>query len=275
LFFLSLLSRVGEISSCFSDAGWLPANLILRTRSYPSWSVLFWITSPWAVRLVFAALAVSALAFVVGFRTRVAGWVCLIGLVSIEARNHLVIYGGDMVLRSMFFYLALAPCGIAWSVDAWRAGRDLDQATPVDSWPLRLIQFQIAVIYFSTGMAKLHGLEWIEGNALALVMSNPIVARADWSWIFSHSWAVNLSRFMTWTVLEWEILFPVLMLNRISRFLAIALGILFHLGMLLTLQLHWFSQIMIASYLAFVPDSWLIGTLPRLKRLRYGTGAPA
>jgi hypothetical protein len=52
--------------------------------------------------------------------------------------------------------------------------------------------------------------------------------------------------------LFWEITFPVMMLNRITRRFALLLGVALHAGMWSLLELGPFSFVMIASYLTFV-----------------------
>jgi hypothetical protein len=75
--------------------------------------------------------------------------------------------------------LALAPSAEAWSVDAARRRRRPRERAPEPGgdgdlsvfarWPLRLIQWLVALTYLSAAWSKLHlgGLRWINGYTLA------------------------------------------------------------------------------------------------------------
>jgi hypothetical protein len=63
-------------------------------------------------------------------------------------------------------------------------------------------------------------------------------------------WALRLS---AQVVLLWELLFPVLVLWPRGRAFALALGALFHLVTLLTLEVGMFALYALACYAAFVP----------------------
>lgn len=69
--------------------------------------------------------------------------------------------------------LALGPSAAVWSVDAWRRQRRTGVArsdvSPFARWPLRLIQWVIALSYLSAAGAKLAtgGLAWFNGYSMA------------------------------------------------------------------------------------------------------------
>jgi hypothetical protein len=248
---LTLLGHFGGIALNFSDEGWLSASTAVELRPFPAWSVLGLITSAWGARIVFGTLLVFAVAFTLGIRTRLSAWICFAGLLSIENRNPVLAYGGDMALRVFLFYLALSRCGDAWSIDAGR--RKGQRPKRVAAWPLRLLQFQVAMIYLSSGLAKLHGADWSQGEALHLALLNPAIARADWSGWLEQAWIQGFLRYATWMTVVWEVLFPLLILFRRSRPAALLVGVAVHGSLLLLARLHWLGPIMLASYLAFVP----------------------
>src|SRR6185295_14608113 len=79
-------------------------------------------------------------------------------------------------------------------------------------------------------------------------------ARFHFDWIRSSPLAESVLRLLTWTSLVWETFFPVLMLNRWTRLLSIAIGVGVHGGIIGLMQIHWFGQIMIATYLSILPN---------------------
>ena len=63
---------------------------------------------------------------------------------------------------------------------------------------------------------------------------------------------------MTWTVLVWEVSFPILVLNRWTRFVALLIGVGFHLGIFASMELGCFVPYTLCIYLAFLPwERWL------------------
>ncbi len=63
---------------------------------------------------------------------------------------------------------------------------------------------------------------------------------------------------MTWTVLVWEVTFPVLAVNRWTRVFALALGACFHLGIFASMELGCFVPYTLCIYLAFLPwERWI------------------
>jgi hypothetical protein len=154
----------------------------------------------------------------------------------------------------MSFYLMLSSCGNFWSVDACL------QIKPqqVSVWPLRLIQFQIALIYFVSGWVKFHSPEWLDGTIMQYVLIHPQYSRWDgWGLIDNPLLSgvlVTLAGFIRW----WELLFPFLLINARSRKIILLIGILFHAGLLLTMNLRWFPVIMLSLYLALLSNSSFI-----------------
>jgi hypothetical protein len=62
-----------------------------------------------------------------------------------------------------------------------------------------------------------------------------------------------LTQGMTWLVLAWECLFPLLVLWRPTRLAALWVGVAFHLGIWASLELGGFGPYMLCLYLPLVP----------------------
>ncbi len=278
--FLSLLDLAPLIELHYSDAGWLPVSWTLEQPIGAGFTLLHAITSPlWAKVFLGVALA-AALSMALGFHARVASWATFIALVSFQQRNPLLYYGGDAVLRLLAFSVALGPSGRAWSIDVWRSRHQrpvtwAPATTPV--WPIRLIQIQIAVIYFVSGFAKLHGATWLDGSALAIVLAHPGFSRFDIASLATWAPVTLLLKTMTRLTLVWELAFPFLVCSQIGRRLALGMGVAIHLGIIVFMRIHWFGWIMIMSYLAFVPVEafWVRGTRRSREELTLDTARVA
>jgi vitamin K-dependent gamma-carboxylase-like protein len=203
------------------------------------------------------------IAMILGFQTRIAVPAALFTALMQVAWNYLPLSGADAALRLFLFCLVWAECGAVWSVDAWMARRQSETGSSSSETgliaPLRLIRFQIALIYLNAGFWKLFNPLWRSGVAVHYVVLSNIFRRLP------HGMPVQFDTFvtvLTYGTLAWELSFAFLLLFQPTRRIALITGILMHLGMLVTLEVGPFHLIMLASYLAFLdPES--VAALPR------------
>lgn len=196
--------------------------------------------------------AVSFIAMAVGYRTRLAV-VCAFVAIFLMARwNDLPMSAAHQVLRAILFCLVWADCSRVLSIDAWlRTRRTSSDAGGrlVLVWPLRLIQIQVALIYFVTALWKLNNVLWRDGTALHYVFENPQFRR------FAALGSPSLDPWTTvatYSTLGWELAFAFLVLHRRTRRWALIVGTVMHLGMWGLLELGPFSWLMLASYVAYL-----------------------
>ncbi len=239
----------------FYGAGSLGASEVfapLRQARVGSWSLLAGTDDPDILRGAAIAWAVSAGLLLVGLASRlsaVAAWALSISFLNLNPYIH---NAGDTVRIIVLFYLMLTPCGAAWSLDAWlrRQFRGATGPLYVAPWALRLLFVQMIVIYFFNGVFKLAGVGWREGNVLHYVLADPAQTRWSYAELPVPWWA---SQALTWTVLAWEILFPLLVLMPMTRVPALLMGVGFHLGIGLFIELGAFPLYMICLYLPLLP----------------------
>jgi hypothetical protein len=107
-----------------------------------------------------------------------------------------------------------------------------------------------AIIYFANGLFKLPGKQWHRGEALGVVLGDTAWTR--WSFV---DWPLPpwLVQAMTWTVLIWELAFPLCLFFPRVRVVALLMGVGFHLGTGITMQLGAFPLYMMCLYLPLVP----------------------
>jgi hypothetical protein len=234
------------------DAYWLPGGLVtgealgLEERLHIGWGQL-------AGRLLFAGTLLAFVATTVGFRSRLTVALAFVATVLHATWNSLPLSAAHEVHRSVLFALMWADCGAVWSVDAWLAGRRTRAAPGFDAvqpqWPLRIIQFQIALIYLNSGLWKLSSPLWRHGETLHYVLNSNVFRRYPAGLPAS---LVPAAMVMTYVVLAWELAFAPMMLFRFTRRVALATGVVLHLGMWTVLELGPFSHVMLASYCAFL-----------------------
>jgi uncharacterized membrane protein YphA (DoxX/SURF4 family) len=252
-----LLGLLPYVETQFSGLGWLRDIQQIAVQNGGSWSLFFIQAGAKATTLAYAIVwmgIIAAFMLMIGWQSRLAATITWLVWVSLWNRNPLLLDGDDAILKLMCFYLMLSSCGNCWSVDACL------QIKPqqVSVWPLRLIQFQIALIYFVSGWVKFHSPEWLDGTIMQYVLIHPQYSRWDgWSFIDNPLLSgvlVALAGFIRW----WELLFPFLLINAHSRKISLLIGILFHVGLLFTMNLRWFPVIMLSLYPALLSNSSFI-----------------
>ena len=180
--------------------------------------------------------------------------------------NHLPLTGADEVLRSLLFCLMWTDTGRVWSVDAWwRRTRGIDPgpSTPASIAPLRLIRFQVALVYLSAALFKMDSVVWRNGTAVYYVLNSNVHQRIPYFVPAHLEWLTTSATYLT---LIWELAFVPLVLVRRTRTLALALGVCIHLGMLVFMEVGPFHLVMLASYPAFLAPATIGHVAARLRR---------
>jgi hypothetical protein len=205
----------------------------------------------------------SAILLLVGCATRLAAVSTWVISMSFASANSYVENAGDTIRLILLFYLMFCPCGAVWSVDVWfkRAGPLSREDRPhvpsegagpvyVHPWPIRLIFIQMILIYFMNGLYKLLGPTWQDGTAVHYVLGELTLTR------FSQvalPLPIELTRALTWLVVTWELAFPLMVLWKWPRRVALTFGVLFHLGIFATMELAGFVPYALCMYLPLIP----------------------
>jgi hypothetical protein len=251
-----------ESDEWLSDAGRLRGTEARELAGPLRPSFLQYVQDPAAVRLTLTAAAASAVAFTLGWHTRTAGVVLYGLLLSIQQRNLLTASGADSMLMIVMFLLMLSPSGAACSLDARRLSRR--RGTPADAlilpWAQRLIQVQLAFVYLATTLIKLTGTTWSDGTALHYVLGNAEFRR----WTFGLTGSPELINLLTYSALAIELALPFLIWFRATRPWICLAGLALHGGILLTVNIPLFGELMTACYLLFLTPEELNALLARL-----------
>ncbi|MCI0354057.1 MAG: HTTM domain-containing protein, partial [Acidobacteria bacterium] len=218
-----------------------------------NWSLLRGVEAVGIYRAAVIVWAVSATGLLLGLFTRASAVIAWCLALSIRYVNPEIHNAGDIIRNIILFYLMLCPCGAAWSVDAWlrrRASRVPPGPLHIHPWPVRLLFVQLVVIYFFNGLYKVASPHWREGDVLYYVLANPMWGR--WSYAELPT-PYFVTRIATWTTMLWELCFPLLVLRPRSRAMALWLGVVFHVGILVSMELGAFPLYMMCMYLAEAP----------------------
>ncbi|MFF2657552.1 HTTM domain-containing protein [Kitasatospora sp. NPDC058032] len=99
-------------------------------------TVLPWFDGRLWFELVYHLAVLSALAVLLGWRTRAATVLFLVTVLSVQNRNVFLGDGGDNIVHLMAVYLVFTRCAEVWSLDARRARSGRGGALGVQLWAL-------------------------------------------------------------------------------------------------------------------------------------------
>ena len=245
------LKRTTDFRAFLTDDGILPRGVLRDPSRYSAFD-LFGSTT--GVAALYAVGIAAIIAFLVGYRTRVATVVCWLFFVSLYNRNPYVSDGGDDVARALLLFCAFTDLGAWWSIDARRIGRPL---TKVPSFPLRVLQLYVAIDYFIPGYLKLKG-GWLGGTRVYESLQLLGMVRPPGVWLGSSPMLCGL---VTYATLVIELGFPLLafapILTRPLRATAIALFASLQLGIILTMRVGIWTELMLWTCVPFLLPEWI------------------
>ena len=205
----------------------------------------------WINGLFWVFLA-SAVCLTAGFVTRLNTVVVYLCLTSIHQRNLYINHGGDTFLRVAGFFLIFAPAGAAFSVDRLlriRRGKEGAEIQPRSPWAQRMIQFELALVYFTSFWWKSMGAPWVDGTALYYVLHLEEIRRFPVPHWIQQPVILKLG---SWLALALEFSLGVLIWIKELRYPLLLAGLLFHLCLEYTLNIPMFQWDILSAYVLFV-----------------------
>ena len=245
-----------------------PSSLVPRDQAFnlyfdyykPYLQLFFW-PDQWASLIHGLYIFLLGLA-TIGLSNRflmILTWVIAQGFIQ---RNFSVLFGADVIGNLFLFYLAFTRCHDYYTVKSFFPFlKKKDVITSqnnffdlLSSVSLRLLQFQLMTIYAYTGFEKLKGLTWWDGTALWTVLVNPQFT--SYNLIFLRNIPIFFA-IGTFITIVFEVYFPVMVINKKTRYFWLSLGVLFHLMIGVLLDLMPFSLVMMSTYILFLDQSFI------------------
>ncbi len=252
-----ILSQV--LLTSFSDLGRIPATLMRPTGAMQllPWRFFDLLLTP-AGMLTFKVLMVLSLcAATIGALTSLTTKSSAVLFLFYEGllRSFTHFNHDEMPAVYILFVLALSPCGDAISFDSWRGKTRPRAAAIIYGYPILLMRILVAWSYFSSALIKLRvaGPSYFSPDnlpALAIIHSLDNLHDTHFRLGF---WLVEVREYtpiLLAMVLLWELSFPLAIFFRRARMIILPLGILFHLGTALFMNI--FFPYHLAMYLVFV-----------------------
>jgi len=259
---ITMVLQVPEISGFMLQAENLRWE---RMASLPALPATIWV--------IFGGVyAMFAVAVLIGLRTRFS-------LVALAVLTLYAMYFGDHYQNHLAFAVcillvtAISDSGAMWSIDALRRGPARSRDT-VAAWPVTLIKLQTCTLYFFAGVNKLNPLFWT-GDTIRVVADRsflwPLPGGDPFALVYV---ALGISAII------WELSASFLLwIGGWPQKAAMIGGVMFHLGMVVTLASSWprvhgiviFALLAWGSYLLFLPH----GPVVAERMSRWLTGQPA
>lgn len=255
LLLVNLLVLVPDLERYFSEFGALNYEASRRVLDPDAWGLFDWLPHTVSVLWALYGLLIAAtLSLLVGFRSRLSALIVFVLLTSLQYRNMLIFDAEDTVFRLFAAFFVLAHAGQSFSVDARLArGGSTGATVPIVSaptWPIRLFQIQVSVIYLSSGMLKVTGSDWQTGSALYYVARlDDLFGQAPVP-DFMFEW-LPLVRVMSWGVVLTELALPFALWIERTRRPALGVAFLLHLSIEYAMHLFLFHWIMLVGLLSF------------------------
>lgn len=241
------------------------ADPVRDGRGWPGFLSLFAQSGGIGFDLLYLVTIVSGVLMMVGLCTRASTFMTGVLWVSLYVSNPFVGSGGDAILRMVLLYMCFTDSGRHWSLDARRRQRRGDRREIAPAWmtntlhnlAMVLIVHQVVMVYLGSSFWKIQSAVWKDGTAVYY----PLQTEAYSPWIDVLQPVYANSAFIaaaTYGAVVVQMFFPVFLLYRSTRFLALILVTGMHLGIGLLMGIMYFSLVMIAVDMILVSDrSWI------------------
>jgi hypothetical protein len=215
-----------------------------------TWSLYGVSEAPWFFEILFHAGLVIAILVMLGVGGRALLAVHWILIWSLYMANPGLMDGGDALAATATCFLLLTRCYSAFTVRRVRPKPAGVIANVCNNTGLLLLATQVAIVYLMAGLYKVQGQLWQDGTALYYILNvpefflpgvTPLVVQSDWVLVIG-----------AYTTVLASVFFPVLVLFRAGRPIAVAAMLTFHLAIAVLMGLTSFALVMAAYDLLFV-----------------------
>lgn len=264
MFFNYAMLTPSDIIALYGDSGLFSRAVVPEMTQFTSFSFFVYFDQAWQLLTFHYVFVTLCFCLLVGWKTRWIKWIVLLCHISYFNRNEFVFYGVDAVLIALLLILCFAPIGKALSLDRIRQVRKYKQkhglearpALPTSQWGFacqRLMQLQMAVIFFSAGIEKLYGDMWWSGVAPWVALNNNEVAFFPMGLFADQFWIVNLMAYGTIFI---EVAYTFLIWGFKTRPYILMAALFLHVSIAVMMGMYFFASVMIFGHLAFMRRHW-------------------
>ncbi len=244
----------------FMLKGWVAVLYVQPSYYFPFYG-FEWVKPLGATEmyLIFIVLAVSALFIGFGFLYRISSSVFFILFTYVELIDKSNYLNHYYFISIISFLLCLVPAGRAYSLDVkfgW-----VKACTHVPAWCISIFKFQLAIVYFYAGIAKVNSDWLLHAMPLRIWLPSkydvPLIG-----YFLDERWVAYL---FSWAGMVYDISIPFLLMWRRTIYVGIFLVVVFHvLTFILFPMIGMFPFIMLMAALIFLPESFHTRVLTKI-----------
>lgn len=207
--------------------------------------------------IFYSLIVISLIVYILGFESIVFNVFIYISMYFLYNLNNYILDGGNNILIIILFYMIFTKNAQYFSI--YKGKNNSQFRNSIHNIFLFLILFQVCVLYFFAGFAKARGDFWYSGVAPYYVFQ---IKTFTMGWIdniiepFIKSPLILL--IISYSAIFMQMLFPILIFNKITKVLVVIGSITFHLSIIAVMGLVTFGMIMIALDLLFINDQQFI-----------------
>ncbi|WP_396179340.1 hypothetical protein [Flavobacterium sp.] len=186
-------------------------------------------------KFIFITLCVFV---IIGFYSRIFAIFLLLAFTSLIKSSGLYSYGVDFFLMMSLLYISILPSDDYYSIlkNKTKSRYTIQQKT---------FQIHICIAYFVSGLEKLSGYNWRNGESIWKAIHLPS---------FGNDFTINIDFLgkypilficLSWFTILVELLYPFFVLNRKTRLFWLYATMSMHLGIAIFLNLYFFSVTLI------------------------------
>lgn len=241
-----LIGEFGLIQRSINDA--LAPAVLPRISWFLPRDAPAWLSEKRIIYLLFGGYLVSLFYLMVGYKTKVFAALSLFFHLLFKASGSASTYGAHELATSGLFFCLVLPVDRYYALGV-RGAYAVPEAIDIGRFGVRAY---LTLVYVSSGIEKLSGQDWRNGDAMWNFLMRPEVTWIDFGWLSRAPW---MAQGLAWFVLAIEIGYLLcLLVPRIRRFWLV-LVLLLHFGIGLTLHLWFFSLVMAALNVAALAGS--------------------
>lgn len=226
---------------------------LLQTNHNEVWSLYKFSDTVLYFEVVYFIGLIIAILYLVGFQTRITGFLNFVFVWSLYERNPFTLDGGNNILIICMFYLIFANVGEYFSIKSqYNKISKSKVANIAHNFGIYACIVQLCIVYFFSGFFKAQGHMWTNGTALYYVLnveeySLPSLAH----FIYNNPYLVVIG---SYSAILCQIAFPFLIWNKYLKWPILIGSIGFHLAIGFFMGLVQFAIAMISLDLLLIKD---------------------
>jgi hypothetical protein len=235
----------------FMAKGWVAQMYIQPTFffAYPGLEWIHPLPGNWMYAPFIIAM-VAAIGVAVGFFYRCCLVLFLFAFGYIELLDQTAYLNHYYLVTLISALLIFMPANATWAFDCWREPASKLETVP--SWTINLLRFQLAIVYFFAGIAKLTFDWFFRAEPLRIWLA----ARSDLPLIGTWLGEPQIAFLASWTGAIFDCSIVFFLVNARTRKAAYVVLIVFHVATWILFNIGMFPWIMIVVTTVFFEPDW-------------------